>query len=170
MGEKVWVTLPGPSGLRIRHVGPIDLGAFYTWLQRWFDFNGYWKDANEKLYSEVIKPDGKKMEIQWQCKKTRTSYLTFVIDLNFLIVNLSDVEVPVQNKKIKMQRADYEFRVAAYIDKKEIPGFIKRIYENLLIRQRIEDYKQELYEDVYKLQAEMKAYLDQYVPSENVII
>ena len=41
------------GSLKLRHVGILELGEFYTWLQRWFDFEMSWNSSNEKYYEEV---------------------------------------------------------------------------------------------------------------------
>ena len=56
--EKLWVSPPMPSGQKIRHVGYLDLGEFYTWMQRWFEFNGFFHDNFERFYEEEGLPTG----------------------------------------------------------------------------------------------------------------
>jgi len=46
--------------IRIRHIGILDTSEFYRWVKRWLEFNGYWRDTNEKQYIETILPGGAK--------------------------------------------------------------------------------------------------------------
>jgi hypothetical protein len=163
MGEKLWVTPPAPGGMRVRHVGVLDLGEFYKWLVRWLTFRGFWSNTNETQYLERVTPTGKKYELIWECKKEQSSHFTYCVRLTLLLIGINDVEVQRDNKKFKIQKGDFEIRIAAHVEKTyETKGLINRFYE-ILIRRRIEEYKLDLYEKVYELQEYIKEYFGQYV-------
>jgi hypothetical protein len=149
---------------RVRHVGLLDVGEFYTWLNRWFEFEGYWKDTNEKQYIETPLPGGgKKLEFSWECRKDQTGFYTYVISMTFLFIGLNDVEVQNNDKKIKLQKADYDIRMNAYIQKNLKESFFSSFYEKIFLRKRINEYKIDLYGKFYKLVEEMKEFFNVYV-------
>lgn len=162
--EKIWVTPPMPGGIKVRHVGYLDLGAFYTWLQRWFEFEGYFVPDLERFYEERIEQGGKRIEIRWVGKKKKNPYYMYTIEVVFLLININKVEVQMGEKKIKIEKGDFEFRLGGYIEKGlKGAGFLRTLYERIVAKKQIELYTKECYDKVYKLQEEMKAYFNQYV-------
>ncbi|MBM3199366.1 hypothetical protein FJZ53_00395 [Candidatus Woesearchaeota archaeon] len=163
--EKIWITPPLPGGVKIRHVGLLDLPEFYTWLQRWFEFNSFFKaDADfEQFYEERTLPKGKEMHIRWKGKKDETEYFHYYIEVIWLLIGVNKIEIPVGDKKRKIDQGDFELRLGAYIEKEGPDNIFRRIYEYFVIRKIIEDHKYKLYDKFYSLHDEIKAYFDQYV-------
>lgn len=170
--EVIWLTPPMPGGVRVRHIGLLHLDELYRWLQRWFEFEGYYKKGRdfEEFYQEKINPNGsKKIEIRWKGKKDgadkkeHKDYFSYHIEISFLLINVQDVTVEKEGQQIKMQKGDYEFRMGAYLKKgmKGDSGFFKKIYEKLIIDQRIEEHRLNVYDDVYKLHEQLSEYLNQ---------
>ncbi len=162
--EKIWVTPPLPAGVKIRHIGYLDLGAFYTWLQRWFDFNGYFGGDFERFYEEKVDQSGKKIEMRWVGSKKKNPYYTYYIEIIFLLVAVNKVDVEVAGKKIKLEKGDFELRIGAYVEKgMKGSGFLRNLYEKMIAKPQLDTYKFECYDKVSKLQEEIKAYFNQYV-------
>jgi len=163
--EKIWITPPLPGGVKVRHVGYLDLPEFYTWLQRWFEFQGFFKDDKdfEEFYEERTLPKGKEMHIRWKGVKQETEYFTYVIEVIWLLVGINKVEVPMGDKKRKIDQGDFEIRLGAYIIKKGPANFLRKIYEYFIMRKVIEDHRYKLYDKFYSLHDEIKSYFDQYV-------
>ncbi len=162
---KIWITPPLPGGVKIRHVGYLDLTEFYTWLQRWFEFNAFFKaDKNfEEFYEERTLPKGQELHIRWKGVREETPYFTYVIEIIWLLVGINKVEVPMGDKKRKIHQGDFELRLGAYLLKKGPDNFLRKIYEYFIMRKVIEDHRHKLYDKFYSLHDEIKAYFDQYV-------
>ncbi len=153
---------------RIRHIGILDLGEFYRWIKRWLEFNGFWEDMNEKQYLETILATGaKRIEFTWECRRRKTPDFTYYVPITFELVGISDVEVQRGDKKIKLQRGDFDIRLSAHLEKTRVEeGFItvlRDLYERYIIKKRIEEYKLDLYDKFYKLVEEMKEFINVYV-------
>jgi len=161
--EKLWVSPPMPSGQKIRHVGYLDLKEFYTWLQRWFEFSGYFHDNFETFYEERTLPKGKEMHIRWEGRKKETPYFTYVIEVIWLVVGSNKVEVPMGDKKRQIDKGDFELRLGAYLEKKGPDNFLRKIYEYFIIREVRRQHWYKLNEKFSSLQEEIKAYFRQYV-------
>lgn len=164
--EKIWVTPPLPAGIKVRHVGYLDLGPFYTWLERWFEFQGYFPGGTlEKFYDEKLEQSGaKKIEIRWVGMKKKNPYYTYYIEIIFLLVGINKVEIQLGEKKVKLEKGDFELRIGAYLEKGMAgAGFLRNIYEKFVVRKQLELYKFECYDKVYKLQEDIKTYFNQYV-------
>ena len=159
--------IPISERLKIRHLGILELDEFYRWFHAWFDFEGY--KADETWYEERTFPNGAKyIEIHWNAVKERTKYFTYVIHTHFLLIGVSDIELG--EKKIKRHRGDFEVGISSHIEMGKFVGeetpfkeFLRKIYENYIIRKRIDEYKVELYEKFYKLHNEIVAFFNQYV-------
>ena len=148
--------------IRIRHIGILDTSEFYRWVKRWLEFNGYWRDTNEK-YIETILPGGaKKIEFTWDCRKNKSTDVIYVITMTFIFVGLRDVEIQKDDKKIKLQRADFDIRMSAALERTGKQSYFMEIYERFIIKKRIEEYKVDLYDKFYGLVEEIKEFLNVY--------
>lgn len=161
--EKIWISPPMPGGQKVRHVGYLDLREFYVWLQRWFEFNGYFHPNFEKFYEERTLPKGKEMHIRWVGRKEETKYFTYVIEVVWLLIGVNQVEIPKGDKKVKIEKGDFELRFGAYLEKKGTKGIHRKIYEYFIIKNIIEQHRSKLYDKFYSMLDEVKAYFDQYV-------
>lgn len=156
------------SGLKVKYRGVFDLGDFYKKLKLWFDSEGYGdenKNFKESKYTESIKPYGKNIEIKWVAEKNKSDYFSFGLTVTFRILGLQDTEIQYENKKIKANKGEVDVKVSADLIKNRQgkwsrDSIIKRIYETLIVDKRIEEYKLEVYKLAYKLQDEMKMYLN----------
>ena len=156
--------LPATQGeVKIRHVGYLELSEFYKWLKRWLEFNGYWDNSNEKFYSENITPSGKKIDIKWECKKEKTKYFVYHIDVVFLLIGVNKVEMQQEDRKIKIEKGDFEIRVNAYMEKKSEDNNLWKIYEKILLNKQIDRYLNDLADKTNTLIDEIKAVFNQYV-------
>ncbi|MCG2717730.1 MAG: hypothetical protein L6408_02695 [Nanoarchaeota archaeon] len=161
--EKIWVSPPMPGGQKIRHVGYLDMGEFYTWLQRWFEFNGFFHDNFERFYEERTGPRGKEIHIRWEGRKKETPYFTYVIEVAWLAVGVNDVEIPMGDKKRKISKGDFELRFGACVEKKGPDNMFRKIYEYFVIAKIIEQHKVKIYKKFNSLLTEVREYFDQYV-------
>lgn len=163
--EKIWITPPMPGGQKIRHVGYLDLPEFYVWLQRWFEFKGFFNEGIgfEDFYEERTLPKGKEMHIRWKGRKKETPYFTYHIEVIWLLVGINDVEIPHGDQKRKIKKGDFELRFGAYLEKKGPTNVFRKIYESFIIKKIIEQHRNKLYDKFYSLHGEVRAYFDQYV-------
>lgn len=161
--EKIWITPQLPAGMKVRHKGYLDLKEFYTWFQRWFEFKGYFHPNFETFYEERNLPKGKEMHIRWVGKKKATPYFTYVIEVIWLLVGINEVEIPMGDKKRKIEQGDFELRLGAYLEKKGPKGMLRKIYEYFMIRKIILQHRDKLYDTFYSMHDEVKSYFDQYV-------
>ena len=151
--------------------GVFDFDKLYKVIKRWMDFEGYGDEMdgfNEKKYKERIQAGGAKMyEIVWEGKKEVSSYFTFVMEITFLLLGVKEIEVEMDGKRVKMNKGEVEMRFNTYVisnaneNFKDDSWFI-RIYENWVIRDRLEQYKINLYKKFMKLQDVIKEELNLY--------
>ena len=154
---------PIAPDLKIKAVTIIDFPVFYKKMKLWLQDNGFAKEETlEKKYIERIKLNGKQLEIQWEGKKSKSDFFDYYIGVTFLILGMKDVEVQQGSITRKMNQGDFEVRINSYIQTTENLdklGTLKRIYMNMLIKKRIEEYKIDLYDKVYKFHNYVKELL-----------
>jgi len=157
-------TIPAtPGAVKIRHVGLLEMPEFYRWLKRLLEFKGYWDPSNEKLYSETIMPIGKKIDIQWACKKEATKYFVNHIDITFLFIGVNKIEMQQEDKKVKIEKGDFEININGYLEKKSEENVLWKLYEKVILKKGVEEYLNDLNDTVMSLNDEIKAIFNQYV-------
>mgnify|MGYP001575281733 CR=1 FL=1 len=164
MSEREYVA----KDLRLRYNGIYDMDDVYRKAKWWLDFNGYgdeMKNFKETKYTERVKPEGKQIEIAWVCKKPINDYIANYIEITFFAVALQKVEIDKNGKKIPMNKGEVEIKFSAYLminasDKYADDSIINKIYKNYVIKQRIDEYKIDLYRKLYSLHDEVKGHLN----------
>jgi hypothetical protein len=155
--------------IKIKKKSIFSMDELYKNIKQWFDYEGYGdekKSFMEEKYVERIKGDSKLLEIQWEAQKNETEYITFVIRIGFFVLGLKDAEIEIGGKKMGTQKGEVEMRIKSYIitDKKNKwnSKFMQKLYEEYIIKDRMEDYKTELYSKTYSLHDEIKNYLEMH--------
>jgi len=143
--------------LKLRHKGIFNLGDLLKNIKDWLVYNGYGdeeKSFQEASYTERIKGETKQIESKWIAQKEVNDYFANVIEITFVIIGLADAEIDAQGRKIKTNTGEVEITIKADLikDKKESWGpFMRQLYENIVIKDRIGAYKTALYGKAYEL-------------------
>ncbi len=153
MGEKIWIT--PSSGLKIRYQGTADFGNVYKYMKLWLEDRGFADEKKlETKFTERRFVDRKNLEIAWKASHKISDYISFEMEVTFLLLGVSEVEVQIGDIKRKMDKGDFELRVKGWIQAgtKEWDeyNFIERIYYNLVMRKRIDDYRYDYYTIIYR--------------------
>ena len=121
----------------------------------------------EKNYTEGIVGDNKKTEIKWIALKKVSDYFRYMIQVDWLVLNMKNVEVQREGKKIKMNSGEVELRIKGILIKdyehkwEDNPFFkiLRGIYDRYLIRSRVEKYEDNVLDETEEFAAQVKAYL-----------
>ena len=154
--------------VKLKWKGIFDFEGLYKKMKYWLEFQGYGDEKNnfrEVKYTERIKPTGKNYEIIWVGEKIISDYFSFNIKITFLGLYIQKVEVQRQSRKIQMDKGEIEMKFTATLvknrqDRWNPSSVIKKIYENFITKDRIEEYKIDIYKKTYEFLDEVKAYLD----------
>ncbi len=161
MPERFYVT-PG-GGIKIKWGQPTDLKELYRQMKLWLEDNGFAEESSlEKKYVEMIKPYGKDTYILWECEKGISDYFSYKINIEFLLVAMSEVEVQDGNIKKKLTKGTLQINIAGYVEygkSTESFGFIDKIYYYLVAKPRLKDYADDLYSKIYKFQKFIKDFI-----------
>jgi len=150
---------------KIRHIGIFDFKELYYTCYNWFSHEQY--DLAEKNYTEKINPKGREVEIEWDAVRKVSEYLKFQIMVRWRIIEMNDVEVEQDGKKIKLQKGDVEIRFFIILLKdyehrwegNSFSSWLRKIYDKYFIKSRIDKYEGKLVEEVNDLIGQAKAVL-----------
>jgi len=150
---------------KIKHKGTFDFKEFYNFCYMWLVDKGYW--VVEKEYTEKVNPDGKLVEIEWDAQRKISDYFKFQLKVFWRILRMKDVEVQKEGVKLKMNQGNPEIKISAVLLKdyehrwegNAFLKFLRGAYDRYIIRGRIEDYEERIYEDADEFLAQMKAFL-----------
>ncbi|MBS3151102.1 hypothetical protein J4443_01845 [Candidatus Woesearchaeota archaeon] len=165
MSEKDYIA----RGIKVRQQAVFDMADLYKIMFRWFSQHNY--DFQERQYMQRMSPDGSRhLEIGWQAGRKISDYIKFRIDIKFLVIGLSSVEVDINSMKRKTNKGDAEMRFDAYLELdyegkwegNPVTKVLREFYNRWVIKSRIEDYEAELHEELYELIGEIKSLLNLY--------
>lgn len=154
-----------PRGIALKFEGIIDMKELYRQMKLWLEDKGYAKeDTIEKSYVEKVKPEGKQIEILWEGGKTVSDYIKYKINVTFLFLNTSEVEVQRENIKIKLYKGSFQIFIVGIVEEGgkewESLGPFRKLYHNLIAKRRTQDYLDGLYRSVYSFQDSIRKFLE----------
>ena len=166
MGEET--KIPVVPKVKVRWKGVLDWPDLYRkmkWSLEQLGYGDHESNFKEVKYVERIKGDSKNLEIHWIGEKTLDPYMASTIEVTFLIIGMKDIEMEKEGKKLKLNSADMDIRFKAELILNKDNRFKKgstsqKIYENYLIKPRIEDWKIVTYQKLYKFHDEVKSILN----------
>lgn len=150
---------------KTKYTGVWDFSEIYRFLYDWFIDHNY--KIIEKVYTEKIKADGKEIEIKWEAKKKISDYFRFLVNADWRILGMTEVDVQRNGAKIKMNKGYIEIKFTAILEKDyehrwENTAFIKflrGVYDRYIIRGRIDAYEDKLLDEVDEVIAQTKSFL-----------
>lgn len=150
---------------KIKRTGVFDFTYLYSMIYNYFQDIGY--TMIEKSYSEKVGSQGKEITIGWSPYKKVTDYFRFNIDVKWLVLNLKEIEIVKDGKKIKINSGTFQIIVTGYVitdHKKKWDGTwigkkFRDMYDNYIIRARIDEYEDKVVEELDELSQRVKNYL-----------
>ncbi len=162
--------------MALKGKGIFDMGELYNHMKYWLDYQGYGDENSsfrEEQYGERIKGDSKTLEIRWVAEKKANDYVTYKMTITFFVLGLKPVEIEQDGRKLETNKADVDIRFEAnlILDKNKNPGgnepkykwknkFFQKMYNDYVIRDRIDAHKSDLYSKIYSLHGEVKSFLN----------
>jgi len=150
---------------KIRQKGIFNFRDFYNFAYDLLREEGY--RIQEKNYTEGIKGDSKKTEIRWIALKKVSDYFRYMIQVDWLVLDMKNVEVQKEGKKVKMNSGDAELRIKGILTKdyehkwEDNPFFkiLRGIYDRYIIRSRVERYEDNVLDETEEFVAQCKSFL-----------
>lgn len=155
------------DGIKLKSKGIFNFEELYQEMAKWFKHYDY--DWKELEYKKIDNPDGsQRVEVRWECPKKIDSYVSMRTEI-FLKADMSDVEITLGNEKKKMNKGTIELKFDTTMIKntdvwkdKLLGRAIGLIYDKILIKERLNYYQDEIFQESQKLISEVKEYLQIY--------
>jgi len=150
---------------RVKQVGYWNYTELYNLCFDWLKDNGY--NTKENEYTEKQKPNGKEIILKWVAKKKVTDYLMNVIELEWHILGMKDVEVEEDGKKVGTNKGEVKIDFTVDLekdyeenwDKKPIWKFMRGVYDKYVARTTIDEYEDRIEDDALEFIAQVKGFL-----------
>ena len=151
----------------IKYKGIFSFKDYYKFCYEWVT-EEIGLDLEEKKYKEQVVGNSKNIEILWQGSKKITDYFKYVIKVNFLILDLQEVEMQKGNAKIKSNKGSAKVKIKGILVR-DYNGafantgfrkFMREIYDKWVIPARIEQMEDKLISKCDEFGSQIKAYLD----------
>jgi len=155
------------DNIKIKQDSIFNMGELYKALHSWFSNYGY--DYAEEEYNETDSGKAKDLKFFWVAEKKMDAYVSWGIDLNVMIRGMEPVELERNGLKLKTFKGSIEFRITASMIKdpeskwsKGITSVLRKLYDQVMMRQRYNRMEDELVRETSKMIDEIKAFLNLY--------
>lgn len=150
----------------IRYNGVFDFNGLYRMMYNWFFKQRY--EFHEDLYKEKIDTIGNELELKWRAEKKITPFIKYIINVEFHLWNMMEVDVIKNGQKVKMVKTRMQIimkasTVADYSQRFKESNLTKKLYH--ILRTKVIDkemmlvYMDRLTYIVYEFHAEIKKFL-----------
>ncbi len=134
----------------IKKTGIIDMAAVYNFVKDFFEGKGF-KINEDKYIHKKGRYKGHNIEHQWEAKNNFDKYARALFKIKMRLEDAYDVEVEVDGKKQVMTKTYAKVEIVGNVEKDyknrfESPTFkkLKKFYDEVLIKKKLEEYKQYL--------------------------
>ncbi|MGY4884744.1 MAG: hypothetical protein ACP5NZ_04170 [Nanobdellota archaeon] len=152
---------------KVKYEGILDFKEFYKFCYRWLTEETE-LDVIENKYGEKISGDAKGIKVEWEGTRKVTDYFKFQVVVKFEVLNLTNVEITQEGRKVKMNKGIVEVSIKGSLirdyegkfEKTASQKFMRSIYEKWVIYSRIKEYEAKLVDDCNEFLSQAKAFLD----------
>ncbi len=154
--------------MTLSYDGLFDLHELYSLVNQWLKDKGF--DLREQRNQEQVRPNGKFIEVEMLPWKRITDYARHVIRLNIKVLNMKDVIVEEDGKRVKLNKGTIRVVMDGYLDtdyedrweSKPFYFFIRTLFDKFVYRTYSTQYEELLVENCLQLHSTMKAFLNLY--------
>ncbi|MBU3923532.1 MAG: hypothetical protein KJ592_01300 [Nanoarchaeota archaeon] len=155
---------------KIKQVGNWKYTDVYEMLFSWLKNSGY--KVTENDYTEKLQGNGKEILIKWTASRKVTDYFKYQITLDWHILGMTDTEAEIGGRKTKTNKGEIAIEFKGNIindyekrwENHQFWKFLRGIYENYIIRSSVDEYENDLEDDVRDIIKDFKAFLR--IPSQ----
>ncbi len=154
------------ASVTLKQKSIFDMGDYYKFLYQLITSLGY--IVNEDDYSQKDTPSGKEIEFHWTCEMEVDDYTKFKIWIECKVRGLQDVQVVREGIKEKKNKGEVELTIKGHIltdykdrwEKNPVLKFLKGFYDRYLYKPTFEGYIEKIWENVYLIENEVKAFFE----------
>ncbi len=153
---------------RLTYEGIFKVRDLYNMIDQWFEDKNY--DKREILNVEVVKPEGKFIEIEMQPWKKVTDYANRLIYLRILMHDVKEVDIEKDGKTVRMNQGKIQIIFDAYLktdyeDRWEmlpVYFFLRTIWNKYIYQPFTKGFKAGVKKDCIELYNNIRAFLNMY--------
>lgn len=154
--------------LRLNYEGLFKFRDVYNMIDQFFEDKAY--NKNELLNVEVVKPEGKFIEIEIEPWRTITDYVKRAIHLRMQFVDVKEVEIEKDGRKIRMNQGKISIVFDALLltdhenrwEMTPFTFFIRTVWEKYVYKPFIVRFSSGAKKDCMELYHNLKAFLNMY--------
>ena len=160
--------------LEIIYQDVFNLKMLYRAMHLWLDEEEFWDDNQGHNYIEVLylemRRELREYRVWWRTRKNILSskYYRFLLEVDFQVLNCSDVEVMYKGQKVKGQSAELTLRFRGKLEtdfnkklrEHWLASLLARPMRRFVMYREIEARRLELYRYVYAFHDYCKRYLE----------
>ena len=154
--------------MRLKYQGMFDLFEFYKLIDNWFREKAF--DKRELRNQEIVRPDGKYVELILMPWKKISDYARHVIRIELRVFKLKEVVVERDGNRVKMNEGKVDIILDGYLDtdyedrweQKPFYFFMRTLFDKFVYRTYSTQYEELLVENVSQLHTLMKSFLNLY--------
>lgn len=158
--------------MRLSYEGIFKVTELYKLIDNWLREKGY--DKREKRMAESVTPKGKFIEWEIEPWKKITDYAKIVIKLRVIMTDIEEIDIDVDNIKVKMNKGRSDFIFDGYIEtdyenrweSKPVFFFLRTLFDKYIFKPYTSGFKNNAIDDVNDLHTRIKAFLNLYRYSE----
>jgi len=152
---------------KTKYIGIFSFKDFYKFCYDWLvEETGLLLQENK--YVEKLQGDTKEIDVEWNGFTKLTDYFRFDMKVTFKLLNLKEVQITQDGKKIKMNEGSIEMKVKGILvrdwqgsfEKSAFTKFLRAIYDKWVIQARIDQFQEKVIGDSDEFLGQAKAYLD----------
>jgi len=154
--------------LRLSYTGLFSVKDLYALIDNWLYEKGY--DKRENKNYEVVRPEGKFIELELSPWKKVTDYANNVILIRIIMEDIKEVEVEKDGKKFMLNQGKIKFVFDGILETdwehrwegKPIYYFIKVVFDKFIYKPFSKGFETGLQEDLMHLHSQIKGFLNLY--------
>jgi hypothetical protein len=154
--------------LRMTYEGLFSVAELYTMIDEWFREKGY--DKKESKNIEVVRPEGKQIELVLEPWKKVTDYAKNIIKIRILMTDIKDVEVEKDHTKVKLNQGKIQLVFDAFMETdyesrwegKPIFYFIRTVFDKYFYKPFLAGFETGVKADTMDLHKRIAAFLNLY--------
>ena len=155
--------------------------VMHYWLMEngWMDLRGdIAHESMEIMYMErrgtSFSPAHRELRIWWRLQKQPffffqgSKYYRYRMDVDFNVIQMTDVEIMKDGKKIKAQHGELRLMIKPYVEIETggswkdhfLLKYVEQYFKQRILKRTLEDHKKELYRESFRFQGMIKKYLE----------
>jgi hypothetical protein len=151
---------------RITYEGIFSIHGLYQVIDKWLTDKNY--DKFDKVHTEVIKPDGKYIDIELEPDRNLDDYTKYVIRVRLFCSHLKDVTVDIDGKKQKLNEGKVVVILDSWVktdwqdrmESKPLYHIIRSVYNKYIFKGEAAQNVKRLREETLFLQQTIGNYLN----------